>query len=86
MCNLPHTASALDAAGHNGFDERADVLVLHSSFALGEAAPVTAKLHGLVLQTKWYSVVLVNLTLNSKVKKTTLYSRYTCTGFDYIYL
>lgn len=58
----PHTASALDTASHNGFDERANVLVFHSSFALCEAAPVTAKLHGLVLHTEWFAVLLINLT------------------------
>ena len=45
VCDSPHTASALDAASHYGFDERANVFVLHSSFALCEAAPITAKLH-----------------------------------------
>lgn len=41
----------LDTAGHDGLDEGTNVLVLHSSLALQEAAPVTAKLHGLVLQS-----------------------------------
>lgn len=51
MCDSPHTACALDTACHNGFDERANVFVFHSSFALCETAPVTTKLHGLVLYT-----------------------------------
>lgn len=46
----PSAASALDTSSHDGFDERTNVLVLHSSFALCKAAPVTAKLHGLVLE------------------------------------
>lgn len=53
MPDSPHTASALDTTSHYGFDERANVFVLHSSFALCETTPVTTKLHGLVLQTKF---------------------------------
>lgn len=45
----PCAAGALDTTGHDGFDERTNVLVLHSSFALRKAAAVTAKLHWLVL-------------------------------------
>lgn len=57
MWHSPYTARALDTASHDGFDERANILVLHRSFALCEAAPVTAKLHRLVLQTKLHSVL-----------------------------
>lgn len=61
MRHSPYTARALDTASHDGFDERANILVLNGSFALCEAAPVTPKLHWLVLQTKLHSVLLVNL-------------------------
>lgn len=68
MCVSPHAASAQDAASHNGFDERANVFVFLCSFALCEAAPVTAKLY-LVLQTKWLLVVSFNLVLNVYISK-----------------
>ena len=45
----PDTARALDAAGHDGFDERPDVLVLDCSFPLCETTAVCTKLHGLIL-------------------------------------
>ena len=45
MRHSPYTARALDTASHDGFDERANILVLNGSFALCEAAPVTPKLH-----------------------------------------
>lgn len=45
----PDTARALDAAGHDGFDERPDVLVLNCSFPFCETTAVCTKLHGLIL-------------------------------------
>lgn len=67
MCGSPHTSSALDTACHNCLDERANVFVFHGSFALCETAPVTTKLHGLVLYTKSKIILpirLVNLRNN----------------------
>lgn len=37
---LPDAACALNAAGHDGFDERPDVLVLHRSLSLSETTAV----------------------------------------------
>lgn len=48
----PHTSSALDTAGHDGFYKGANIFIFHCSFALCKAASVAAKLHGLVLQRK----------------------------------
>lgn len=36
----PDAACALDAAGHDGFDERPDVFVLHRSLPFGETTAV----------------------------------------------
>jgi len=85
MCESPPTASALDAASHNGFDKGADVFVFHSSFPLCEAAPVTAKLHGLVLQRKKHSVVRVKLILNHTFFETVYVLHLLFTGGDYLY-
>lgn len=49
VSNPPHATSALNTTSHYGLDERTDVFIFHSSFALCKAAPVAAKLHGLVL-------------------------------------
>ena len=50
----PDAARAVDAAGHDGLDERPDVLVLDGALAakvaVGEPGPVGAEGHGLVLQ------------------------------------
>src|SRR5690606_39718336 len=43
-------ARAMDAAGHVGGDQRADVLVLDDALALGIARHVAAKAHREVLQ------------------------------------
>lgn len=40
MMHLPDTTCALDAAGHDGFDERPDVLVLHCSLSFCETTAV----------------------------------------------
>ena len=45
----PDAACALDAACHDGLDQRPDVLVLHRPLVLCEATAVRAELHGLVL-------------------------------------
>jgi hypothetical protein len=49
---------------HDSLDQRTQVLVLHSSFHLNEAAPVTAILHGLVLQ-----ITLSALITNWAIKR-----------------
>ncbi len=49
---------------HDSLDQRTQVLVLHSSFHLNKAAPVTAILHGLVLQ-----VTLPTLITNWAIKR-----------------
>ena len=50
-CSLPNTARAVDAAVHDSFDERSNVLVFHSPLAVArvKARPVRPKGHGLVL-------------------------------------
>jgi len=51
VVHLPDAACALDAAGHDGFDERPDVLVLHGSLPFCETTAVWTELHGLILRT-----------------------------------
>ena len=45
-----HAARAVDAAGHVGGDERAEVLVLHDALALGVARDVAPEAHREILQ------------------------------------
>jgi hypothetical protein len=42
---------AVDAAGHDGLDQRSKVLVINCSLDLNKSASVTAKHHGLTAQT-----------------------------------
>jgi hypothetical protein len=49
---------------HDSLDQGPQILVLHSSLHLNEAAPVTAILHGLVLQ-----ITLPTLITNWAVKR-----------------
>ena len=50
-------ARAVDAARHDGLDQRPDVLVAHRTLALVEAAEVPAIGHGLVLQVALAALV-----------------------------
>jgi hypothetical protein len=52
-----HAARAVDAAGHHGLDQGAEVLVEHGPLVLVEAAAVEAVGHGLVLQVAFAALV-----------------------------
>ena len=43
-------ARAMDAARHDGLDQRADILIAHGALAFVETAEVPAVGHGLILQ------------------------------------